>query len=425
MNRPEWIRAAALYLPLVLALLAGTYFRQQTRQFAACLVSSLWVAPGLLILQQANSIAGWWTYSTSGTTFRGMPLELYFGWLVLWGVLPQLAFRRLPIVFCAGLMIVVDLLTMPLCRPVVLLGNDWLLGEAVAGLIVLIPGLGIARWTAEDSHLPARAVLQVVIAGMLFLYFVPELVFALRPVSGWTRLLQMASWQRQIELQILILLAIPGVGAVAEFAERGLGTPIPYDPPKRLVTSGIYRYCANPMQISCALVMLMWAGIVHNRWLLLAATISITYSAGIAEWDEGEDLAQRFGAEWKQYRREVRSWLPRWKPYHSGADARLFVAESCGPCSELRQWIEARRPVGMNIVNAESLPAGTIRRIRYVPEDGSAAVEGVRAMGRALEHLNLGWAIAGTALRLPLVWQFAQLLMDASGLGPRVLRPVS
>jgi protein-S-isoprenylcysteine O-methyltransferase Ste14 len=259
----------------------------------------------------------------------------------------------------------------------------------------------------------------------LFLYFVPELVFALRPVSGWTRLLQMASWQRQIELQILILLAIPGVGAVAEFAERGLGTPIPYDPPKRLVTSGIYRYCANPMQISCALVMLMWAGIVHNRWLLLAATISITYSAGIAEWDEGEDLAQRFGAEWKQYRREVRSWLPRWKPYHSGADARLFVAESCGPCSELRQWIEARRPVGMNIVNAESLPAGTIRRIRYVPEDGSAAVEGVRAMGRALEHLNLGWAIAGTALRLPLVWQFAQLLMDASGLGPRVLRPVS
>jgi hypothetical protein len=41
-------------------------------------------------------------------------------------------------------------------------------------------------------------------------------------------------------------------------------------------------------------------------------------------------------------------------------------------------------------------------------------------MARALEHLNLGWAIAGIALRLPLVWQFVQMLMDASGFGPRI-----
>ena len=39
-----------------------------------------------------------------------------------------------------------------------------------------------------------------------------------------------------------------------------------------------------------------------------------------------------------------------------------------------------------------------------------------------LEHLNLAWAIAGTALRIPGVWQSVQLLMDASGLGPRPLK---
>ena len=39
----------------------------------------------------------------------------------------------------------------------------------------------------------------------------------------------------------------------------------------------------------------------------------------------------------------------------------------------------------------------------------------------ALEHLNLAWAYCGFTLRLPVVHQSLQLLMDASGLGPRTL----
>jgi hypothetical protein len=73
----------------------------------------------------------------------------------------------------------------------------------------------------------------------------------------------------------------------------------------------------------------------------------------------------------------------------------------------------------MEIVPAETLPPGSIRRMRYDPGDGAGTVEGVRALGRALEHINLAWAVAGIALRLPLVWQFVQLVMDVSGLGPR------
>jgi hypothetical protein len=206
-----------------------------------------------------------------------------------------------------------------------------------------------------------------------------------------------------------------------EFAGRGLGTPIPYDPPVRLVSTGIYRYYANPMQASCALVMLGWAGLLMNVWLLLAAVTSVLYSAGIAEWDESQDLASRFGMEWRNYRAEVGNWLPRWRPYHAGPAARLYIGATCGPCSELRAWIEARRPAGLNMVDAETLPVGSIRRLRYESADGIESVDGVKAVGRALEHLNLGWAVAGAALRLPIVWQTAQLLMDAAGLGPRAV----
>lgn len=421
MSRAEWIGAGALYFPIALAVAAGMLRRGERRLFAGCLLSALWTAPALLALERVNEWAGWWTFAQGGVAFAGMPLELYLGWIVLWGMLPQLGLGRLGLGWCAALMVGIDLVAMPLCRPLVELHRGWLAGEAAAALLVLLPALCVARWTVEDTHLRARAALQVAIAGMLFLYLLPEMVFALRPGRGWAPLAAMPGWELQILAQLLLVAALPGLGAVAEFAGRGQGTPIPYDPPRRLVTSGIYRYCANPMQVSCALVMLLWAAMLRNGWMVAAAAVAIVYSAGIAEWDEKQDLARRFGQPWRQYRAQVRNWLPRWRPYHAGEPARLYIAATCGPCSELRRWLSARSPVGMALIDAETLPAGSIRRLRYDPRDGCASVDGVRALGRALEHLNLGWAVAGAALRLPGVWQFAQLVMDASGLGPREL----
>src|SRR5215469_17909914 len=121
-------------------------------------------------------------------------------------------------------------------------------------------------------------------------------------------------------------------------------------------------------------------------------------------------------------RRHTRS-LRDWSSDVCSSDLipRLYIAASCGPCSELRRWLAARRPTGIEILDAEMLPSGSIRRMRYDPADGSATVDGIRAFGRALEHLHLGWALAGAAMRLPLLWQSIQVVMDASGLGPRRL----
>jgi hypothetical protein len=232
-------------------------------------------------------------------------------------------------------------------------------------------------------------------------------------------LLSLPSWQRQVALQLIFLLAIPGLTAVQEFALRGRGTPIPYDPPQRLVTSGIYRYVANPMQLSCALVMFAWSALLRNPWLAAAAAVTLAYSAGIAAWDEGQDLGARFGALWQSYRAAVHNWLPRWRPYHAGPAARLYIDLSCAPCTQLQRWIEHRQPLGLTIADACRLPYGSIRRMRYDPADNTPPVEGIRALGRALEHLHLGWALAGAALRLPGICQFLQLLIDASGFGPR------
>ncbi len=116
-------------------------------------------------------------------------------------------------------------------------------------------------------------------------------------------------------MQILAVPAVLGISAVCEFARRGGGTPVPFDPPKRLVTTGPYAYIANPMQTAMTLVFLGWGALLGSWWVIAAAAMAIVYSAGIAAWDEGRDLRARFGDRWIVYRRHVRPWWPRWRPF--------------------------------------------------------------------------------------------------------------
>lgn len=420
-GRDTSLRIAALYVPLLIVICATAWQRGRARMFAGCLLSALAVLPSLLILERLNRACGWWTYTGAGLRFGGMPIELYLGWAVLWGLLPQIALRRLPIAGAITVMAVLDLAVMPHMRPLVELGPRWLIGETAAVLLILLPALCVARWTEQRIHLRARAAAQALLAGLLFLFLIPELAFALLPgTAGWAALTRLPNATLQLVLATVFLLAVPGLAAVLEFTERGHGTPIPYDPPQRLVVSGVYRFCANPMQVSCTGVMLVWALALRSWPLLVAAALALAYSAGLAEWDEAVDLEQRFGTEWRAYRACVRSWHCRWRPYCAGPPAQVYLARTCGPCSELRAWIEAHQPLGLEIIDAEALPAGSIRRMRYVAPDGTST-DGVRALGRLLEHLDVRWAFAGALLRLPGLWRVVQLLTDASGLGPRLV----
>ena len=423
MDRTIAIRCLSLYLPVVVAF-ALAYLRPGGRRLlGACLVAMAWVLTSLLAVQLCNLRAGWWTFHAQGGLFRGMPVDLFLGWAVLWGAIPILAFRRVRVAWVVAIFFAIDLVLMPSCSPVVELRSRWLIGEAVALAFVLIPAQILARWTLNDTRLYERAASQVLLSGSVFLFLVPGIIFRLRHGHGWNALLSGPVWSRNLELQSIALLGVFGVSAVQEFAERGGGTPIPYDPPKRLVTTGFYRYIANPMQLSCAMVMTAWGGVLRNPWIVAGGAMSFLYSMGIAGWDEAEDLKLRFGEPWQRYRRHVRAWGFRYAPWHDSdaPPARLYVAETCGPCSEVRRWFEAHRAIGLQIVAAEDHPARDLRRITYDPMDGGNHAEGVRAFARGLEHINLGWAFVGACLRLPIISQFVQLLMDASGFGPSIV----
>ena len=176
---------------------------------------------------------------------------------------------------------------------------------------------------------------------------------------------------------------------------------MPFDPPRRLVTSGLYAYVRNPMQLSAVVLLFLLGLVLRNPWLSAAGVMAHVYSAGLAGWDEDEDLRERFGEPWIAYRRGVRAWVPRFRPWHpprSCAPAHLYVAEGCGMCREVGRWFEQRGARQLAIVPAESHPSGALTRITYEPGDGIRAATGVEAVARALEHIHLGWALARVAV---------------------------
>src|ERR1700676_5201328 len=173
LTKAEWESVAAVYLPLAAAVIARVSQGKRRRQFASCLLSILWVAPTLLALQSMNIQAHWWSFSGNGASFRGMPLECFAGWIVLWGLVPQLAFPRLGIGWVTAIMTAADLALMPNCGPLVQLGPHWLIGEALTVLVVLMPALCIARWTQDGVNLRARSAIKIATSGLVFLYLPP------------------------------------------------------------------------------------------------------------------------------------------------------------------------------------------------------------------------------------------------------------
>ncbi len=98
-----------------------------------------------------------------------------------------------------------------------------------------------------------------------------------------------------------------------DFTFRGRGTPLPTDPPKELVVSGLYRYVRNPIYVSVILILLghfLWFGF----WSLLAYTgLAFAGTHLFVTLYEEPHLRSRFGITYEDYLHRVPRWLPRFR----------------------------------------------------------------------------------------------------------------
>ena len=103
--------------------------------------------------------------------------------------------------------------------------------------------------------------------------------------------------------------------SVFYFWTRGRGTLAPWDPPRRFVVEGPYRYVRNPMISGVIFLLLSEACILRSRphaeWAALFTLINLVYIPFLEE----PMLVVRFGEPYKRYTRAVSRFVPRFWPW--------------------------------------------------------------------------------------------------------------
>lgn len=100
---------------------------------------------------------------------------------------------------------------------------------------------------------------------------------------------------------------------VALFITIGKGTPAIFDPPKRFVIKGPYRYVRNPMVIGVLLMLIGEAVYFHSTGILIYASVLCIIIRNVVVRVEEKDLERRFGNEYIEYKRSINRWLPKFK----------------------------------------------------------------------------------------------------------------
>jgi len=98
---------------------------------------------------------------------------------------------------------------------------------------------------------------------------------------------------------------------VTLFARVGQGTLAPWDPTKRLVAVGPYRYVRNPMITGVATVLAGWAVFTGSWVLALWLVVFVAFNSAYFMLVEEPGLERRFGAPYREYKARVPRWLPR------------------------------------------------------------------------------------------------------------------
>lgn len=121
-------------------------------------------------------------------------------------------------------------------------------------------------------------------------------------------------WTRTLGVALMAAGGTLAFACVATFVTRGEGTPAPFDPPRKFVAAGPYKYVRNPMYIG-GFAVLFGFGLYEQSVAILLFTLPWLLSAHLfVILYEESHLRSTFGTPYGTYCRSVRRWLPLPRP---------------------------------------------------------------------------------------------------------------
>lgn len=110
----------------------------------------------------------------------------------------------------------------------------------------------------------------------------------------------------------LFAVAIILIGWSVHHFLKAKGTPVPINPPPRLVTSGPYAFCRNPM-LAGVFALLFGTGVLFESVSLLFIFTPLFMLLNVWELKaiEEPELVKRLGREYVEYRKKTPMFLPK------------------------------------------------------------------------------------------------------------------
>lgn len=115
-----------------------------------------------------------------------------------------------------------------------------------------------------------------------------------------------------VSLPLLLVGLVIYAWAFLQF-RRFKGTPMPFNPPPKVMTTGPYAYCRNPMLDSIFLAMLGVGLLLRSVSLVFLVTpFFVVFNAWMTKAIEEPELARRLGEDYIRYKSTTPMFIPRW-----------------------------------------------------------------------------------------------------------------
>ena len=168
------------------------------------------------------------------------------------------------------------------------------------------------KW-AEHEYSKKQRTIAVVFGGFIFWIVIPIFIIVVSSyVDQWFHL---SKFHYGLINPVIGSLFIVAGWLFANWTIRvqfsvGKGTPIPLMPTQRLLITGPYTYCRNPMALGTTL---FYLGIAIWLRSISALGLGLVYSVGILIYIkliEEKELGERFGSEYLEYKKRTPFLIP-------------------------------------------------------------------------------------------------------------------
>lgn len=154
---------------------------------------------------------------------------------------------------------------------------------------------------------------QIIVVWSIILVLFPYLITIVEDKLGIVRL--SFPFQKPLAAILFVLVSSIGVTSAYVMSKIGQGTPLPLDHAKKFVAVGPYGFVRNPMAVSGVGQGLMVALFLGSPLVAIYALMGSMVWQLIFRPLEEDDLNERFGHEYVNYRNSVKCWIPRLNAY--------------------------------------------------------------------------------------------------------------